>query len=604
MSIEVRRRPFEHSFSGNPIHYQLFSDAAAADANIFFEIRVLLKYIGDADYAEVIILPHYPTAGKADVNIQDILDSKLDFKVPEFNADETVYSTAEKQTANYYLQFREVSDDSPDPAWDDSESEFERIVLKGGLNYFTYRGNNFWLNYYNDEKPFLTWQQSGRLTSLRERMYLAWLNSVEVADSLPVIVDVIYTDGTSDFITVNLGGRKDNIIYIPAGATQLGLPDLVDKVIYYWEIKVTAIIDGADPIDVSQSFRYYADNRNDDNDITLNYRNSLGGLDSVRVRGVIEHDLNYDFAEQDRTVDPDYFDGDSIFPKRVIANSKERKIYKGDIGYLSKEDQDRFRDSHLIREVWWERSIKWWPVVFLTANQKQKRSDDDLFSFPLQFALATDGDNYYTPDAVDLGDGSFTSNVCRARFLDVEVDIDLSGADALITFTWSTTDPDNVATQYTYQVIGVNDDPVLADLTIGELQLHLPKDNIYDFEIRVLCPNNVPGKKTVLSIDTNAPGGGGGDINSTLLNFSSTASDYDIKVDGVSIKSGHVMAFETGITFHADDASDVTVTIELDFNPATPVLNVGATLYHGTVASHVVTFAHVDIIDGFQIRLF
>jgi hypothetical protein len=608
MSIEVRRRPFEHSFSGNPIHYQLFSDAAAADASIYFEVRVLLKYITDADYSEVIILPHYPTAGKADVNIQDILDSKLDFKVPEFNDDETVYSTAERQTAKYYLQFREVTDDSPDPAWDDSELEFERTVLKGGLNYFTYRGNNYWLNYYNDQKPFLTWQQSGRLTSLRERMYLAWLNSVSVADSLPVRVDIFYTDGTTDFITFNLGGHKDSIIYIPAGATQLGLPDLSDKTIYYWEIKVTSIIDGGAAIDVSESFRYYADNRNDDNDITLNYRNSLGGLDSVRVRGVIEHGLNYDFAEQDRTVDPDYFDGDAITAKRVIANSKERKIYKGDIGYLTKEDQDRFRDSHLIREVWWERSIKWWPVVILTPSQKQMRTDDDLFSFPLQFALASDGDNYYTPDAVDLGDGSFTSNVCRARFLDVEVTIDLSGADALITLTWSTTDPDNVATQYTYQVIGVNDDPIIADLTTGSLVFHLPKDDVFEMEIRVLCPNNVPGKKTVLTIDTNAPEGGGDSLNSAVFNFSSTASDYDIKVNGVSVKTGHMNPYESGFTgyngFHVDDVSDVTVTIELGFNPATPVLNVGTTLYHGTVAAHVVTFTHVNIIDGFQIRLF
>lgn len=608
MAIEVRRRPYDHSFSGNPIHYQLFSDAAAADASIFFEYKVLIKNIGDVGYTEVVTLQHYPTAGLANIDIKDILDSKLEFKIPEFNVDETVYSTAEKQTAKYYIQVREISTASPDPAWDDSENEFERVVLKGGLNYFMYRGNNYWLNYYASQKPFLTWQKTNRLAALTERMYLAWLNSVEEADSIPVKITTAYTDGTTEAHTILIAGTKDSIIFIPAGATQLGLPDLdPEKAIYYWELQVTAIIDGADPINVSEAFRYYADNRNDYNDITLNYRDSLGGLDSVRVRGVIEHDLNYEFTEQDRTFEPNYFDGDSIAPKRVIANSKERKIYKGDIGYLAKEDQDRFRDSHLIREVWWERSVKWFPVVFITPSQKQKTSEDNLWSFPIQFALASDGDNYYTPDAVDLGDGAFTSNVCRAAFLELDVAIDLSGDDAVVTITWEVpddiSDPDAVATQYTHQVIGTDGEPILGNLSDGSLVLTLPKDAVYTLEMRVMCPNNIPGKKSVVSIDTNEPEEGGGTINSNLFNFSSTGSDYDIKVAGVSIKSGHVNAFEMGITFHADDASDVTVTIELGFNPGSAQLNVGATLYTGSISSHVVTFSHVNIIDGFQIRL-
>jgi hypothetical protein len=181
MAIIVTKRPFERCFSGNPIHYELFSALAAGDADVFFEVKVRFKKISSTIYQDVVVLPYAPVNGYATVDLKEILDSKLEFELPQFDVDETKTWPAEKQTGHFYLQFREITPTSVAPTWDDSESDYRRFVLKGGLNDFKYQGNNFWVNYFNVEKPFLSWQMRGRPASRDERMYLCYLNTSDSA---------------------------------------------------------------------------------------------------------------------------------------------------------------------------------------------------------------------------------------------------------------------------------------------------------------------------------------------------------------------------------------------------------------------------------------
>lgn len=613
MAIEIKRRPYEWSWSGNPVQYRLYSDQAAVDDSIFFEVKIMFKKIADGAYTEIVTLPYSPAAGTADVDIKDVLDSLLEHELPLLQVDETAATEATTQTGNFYIQFRQITEANPDPSWEDSEKDFYRSVIKGGIDYFKWRGNNFWLNYFTaPEIPFLTWQKSGRLAAIDERMYLAWLYKIGyVAGGLKVFAVAYFTDGTTTSVSATFGGTSGNVFYIPAGASQWGL-DLIypDKKIYYWTINVVDITDPENAVPVSQIFKYYADNRNDYNDVGLNYRNSLGGLDSNKVRGVIDDTLNYEFTEQDHTYEPNYFEGNNITAKRIISNSKERKIWKGDIGYLAKEDQDRFRDSHLKRELWWERSKKWWPVILLTGNQKQKSSEDHLWSFPIEFTLASDGDNYYTPDAVDLGDGVFTSNVCLALVLGITYVNDLSGPDAIVTIYISFSDPDLVATQYYYQVD--NDTPVLMNLADLPLVITLAKDDTYSFKAWVMCPNDVPGRKSSVMIDTNdgvgggggGGGGGGTPDNSFISNYTSNETDYDFKINSISQHTGHLGSFGVE-NFGQADQSDVQVKLILDsLTPSIAELVSNGNTYYAAIATAVVTWSHVDITNGFQINLY
>ena len=204
MSIVINKRPYANNWSGNPIAYELYSAAAAADPTIYFEVRVMLRYPG-ASYAEIVRLPYAPVSGKATVFIQDILDSALEYGLPGFDVDEKKSWVSTKQTGYFFLSYREITTATPGP-WIDDETDFERFVLKGGISYHKWRGNNFFANYFTGtDKPFLTWMKNGRLAAYDERMYLCYLhNSDETVTGIKFELKYWLVNGTVATHTVNL----------------------------------------------------------------------------------------------------------------------------------------------------------------------------------------------------------------------------------------------------------------------------------------------------------------------------------------------------------------------------------------------------------------
>lgn len=396
----------------------LYSAAAEADSTNYFEIRVKFKQTGAAAYTNVVVLPYKPVLGTAKVDIQDILDGLLQHELPYLPESTSTPSPyiAYKATGLFYIEYREITTAAPDPSWEDSEDAYERFVIKGGISFEKWRGDNYWVNYYDVVKPFLSWVESGRMRSYTELVWLTWLNLTSIGEfDIKMRVTTTFTDGSQDVQTLDCPVPQNCIGYFPAGADQLHLNDIDDtKTVHYWELQV--IDSGTNPVEpLSQVFRIYLDNRNNYNDVTLHYRNSLGGLDATRIRGVIEYNSQRDFTSIERIVLNDYYTGHFINGRVAADNSTEILIYKGDIGHLGKEEQDRLRDIHLKREVWMSRQMKWLPVMLLTGSQKLKTTADKRFTMPLEFCIASGGNYYYTPDSVDLQDGNVaTGLMCTA----------------------------------------------------------------------------------------------------------------------------------------------------------------------------------------------
>lgn len=416
MPIQLINRPSDQNWSGNPIHYHLYSAAAAADASIAFEVKIFFKRSDAVGYSEIVVLKYDPVGGSARLDIQDVLDGLMEYETPTIAPDFEYNSPtfAKKMTGLFYIGWREITAADPDPAWDTTESAYAKFVIKGGIAFHKWRGDNFWVNYFFPVKPFLTWQLSGRLARYNERMYLAWLNLTDVdAGAIKMRRKVVFTDGTNYTADLNCPATKNDVVFFPSGARQLKLQEINPvKRIYYWELQVW---NSADGVPLSDVFRYELDNKNNYNDINLNYRNSLGAFDSVSINGVVEFSLTREFTEQGQIVMYNYFTGGSIKGKVKAANSTELQIYKGDIGHLKKEEQQRLRDIHFQREVWWEQQGKWLPVLAMTGSQKLASSTDQVRSMPIEFAIASGGDRYFTPDSVNLAEGNLPSIVgCTA----------------------------------------------------------------------------------------------------------------------------------------------------------------------------------------------
>ncbi len=416
MAIEIQKSPPTWNWSGNPIHYQLYSSVAQAEPTAYFEVKIKFKRTDEGSYSDIIILPYYPVNGVAKIDINHVLHGLLEYEVPGI-PDDNEYSSplfSRKITGQFYIAYREITSATPDPAFTDSAPVNPLNVIKGGISYEKWRGDNYWVNYFFESLPFLTWQRSGRMASLTERMYLAWLNTTDVpVGDIKMRRKVVYYDGTIAIAELNCPINKYEVVYFPTGSEQLVLEDIFpDKKIRYWEMQVW---DKENQVPLSEAYRYEVDNRYDSNDTTFNYRNSLGGLDSVRMRGDIDDQAERSFVEQDSIVLHNYFEGAFILPKIKIADSSELIVSKANTGFLNKEELDRLREIHFIRECWWAQDGKWLPITIRTGSGKLRSTSDDLWSLPIEYSLAHSGDNYYTPRSVNLAEGGFTSpNLCSA----------------------------------------------------------------------------------------------------------------------------------------------------------------------------------------------
>jgi hypothetical protein len=403
------------------------------------------------------------------------------------------------------------------------------------------------------------------------------------------------------------GAVKDICYFIPVGATQLNLDAITPaKTIHYWEASIKDI--GAP---ITESFQYEADNVNDYIAITIHYRNSLGGLDTFRVRGSVEKRLQYSYTEIEKTIEPDYFNGDFFSPQKTIVNNIEQLVYTGDIGHMRREELDRLRDAHMIREAWWEINKKWVPVNIITKDFSLVKTEDFRFHMPIEFTLGYNGSEYYTPDSVDLGDGVFTDNVCLAMLSPLAIDnIDLSGADAVVDFTGTEVDPQLASVQFRYQVTKISDGSTVIPWTTAAyadlpISIHLPKNDIYKLEAQSICANNVFGGKSSVQINTNpiGGGGGGGGTNSSIQNFTSNDGAFVLKRNGVPIQADFIGA--SGI-FQFNEADQVNVTYDLlpPFTPALAQLISNGVTYNGVILGGLIKFFHVDVTGGMIINLY
>lgn len=82
MAIVVNKRPYDRNWSGNPIHYTLYSADAEAEPTNYFEYRVRFKRMDATAYSTIITLPFRPVSGTAKIDIEGILDGLLEYEMP------------------------------------------------------------------------------------------------------------------------------------------------------------------------------------------------------------------------------------------------------------------------------------------------------------------------------------------------------------------------------------------------------------------------------------------------------------------------------------------------------------------------------------------
>lgn len=609
MSISIYKRPFEYSWAGNPVVYQLYSSVGYYEPSTTkIEVKLFYRWVNDVDWVAVATtLTYYTIKGIANINLAPLLDSVMQYEMPGFDANERKSWFAKKQSCQFYIQYREITEADANPDWTSAEY---RYALKGGVDFMRWRGNNFFAEYMDaDLQPQLTWMPRERMAAYNERMYILYMHKKDVlANRLSVKMTCYFSDGTSSAegeMLHLLAYPPGALFFIPTGAAQWQIDEFANGEPWYkWSIQVVDF-DTDDP--VSEIFTFLKDNRQDYNQVNLQYRNSLGGIDSIMARGVIETGVEAPFEMAEKVTEHDYYNSHAIMAQRIITNPGENAVYKGDVGWVPKDHQERLRDMHVRRELYIYFDGKWWPLLDVTENYKLRSSEDQLFSMPVVWKNAAPPQPYYTPSDVDLGNSTSETNICFAGIIELDINVDTSGLTAEIEVDMNVDDIQGVGVlKIEYKIPGVEDSWTEVLLSAFPFTVTgIPKDDTYQLLVRPVCPNDIPGNTTIGGFNTIGAGSGTGDQSSFTNNTGSSVT-LQLLVNGGTVIASQVIANGATHNFNMADYADADVYFNLNGIAAiaTVTANSNAVTYNTWVISgNQASREDVNIVGGLHITV-
>ena len=177
--IVITKRPYTYCFSKNRIGWQFYISNPLADG---CGVQVKITVNTADDLGEETLVYQTPTIkansfGYADVFLEDIIDSMIPYDYP----DKTDIVTRATNIRTVFVQYRKVTDLTPNPAWiNDAGNTI--TVIKGGVENLKFDYNNYFKNslvgriiIVQPKNNWLTWQPSGSRVAYDDDFYMSCL---------------------------------------------------------------------------------------------------------------------------------------------------------------------------------------------------------------------------------------------------------------------------------------------------------------------------------------------------------------------------------------------------------------------------------------------
>jgi hypothetical protein len=494
MSYQLIERPHKQVFSGNPIRY-VFNVSNPEAPGCAMEVALFVLDIGADPFSPGTLVTQqtlYPNPdGKVYYYCEDYLNSQLDWQLPSLANDDVIGVT--KQIKRFYIEYRQVTRANSSPQWS-SEQPHSRVVLKGGVAKEKFDRNNFFINYLPNKTPFLTWLPDKHFIGLEERRYLTWFHFYDdpMVHITPMLkARVVYTDGVQEEITKPFPSLNTTLLFhCPAGLKQLGLDNLhPDKQIWYYDVQV---VDADGGFDVSAPYRMYADYRMVYDPFSFTYHNSLGGMDTMRMRGDFDTEVTLFGSDIQKATGGDF--SNEVLPvENDYVNISGYKTYDGDAGWQNTAAMREAMEDILYSDgVYRELFGRWLKVDVLTKSQKGPAKTDTKWSFPIKWRYTYDN-TQFTPFGKDFGAGVMDEpagtlfGICTAPINLAADKTDDQQAQQTWQLSWN---PVADALGYQLEVTDPNGAVTVHDLTDPNFGVVATVEGDYSWRVRTKCGLN------------------------------------------------------------------------------------------------------------------
>lgn len=404
MSTSVIERPAVLSFTKNEIRY-VFQSTDITPAGFYLQIELYVKELKPGSvFVPVKTFNLKPNSdGKTYLYINDRIDTKTSYVIPAINLPTT---NANLQAVQFYILFREVTALTPDDDFNETESEKVRTALKGGIEKQKFSRNNYF-NYQSTNKLFFTWQPQNRFIFSNE---FAFLSLYITGASRKIKITIKKLDGTIVNETINVDFSEALFWHINVSPGFLNINALAkgDPVMYY----EVSILDAADVL-LYNSYRFYIEYRPQYTYYDLGFHNSLGGFDTIRVKGDTTWAIERDVTEAEGALTLDGFAATKKPGEITHSYISKRDTYKGDIGFIRTADGSMKAPQEVMIEllislsIWQLLDSRWVQVIGVQRGVDLRKSSDKKFSFPIEWAIPF-YNSVFTPKEINLGLGTET----------------------------------------------------------------------------------------------------------------------------------------------------------------------------------------------------
>lgn len=412
MSVDVKviERPAEFSFSLNEIRYVFQNQGTTAI--LFLQVRLYYLTLGSAQANEVLLETFNlkPDAqSKVYFYINAYLDSLLNLVVPGTADTYSVYTNANDQARLFRIEFRGVT--SIDDPTEFILSEPFRAVVKGGVEEQRYSRDNYF-KYQAINKSFFTWL-GDKNVSIGQPIWLTCLlrppilsgGDPDTAANKTFKIQFVFTgaEGTTAVKTITVTSTDhcflthiDVRLYEEDLATYF--PD--EKLIHY-----RVVVRDADDVIIAQSNLFYIEYRPVYKYYDLVYSNSLGGFDSLRVKGQVTKSFSREFNELDGGMQ---FNASASRLKKgtVLQSGNIRSdVFKGDAGWCLNGPDEQERTALELAasaSIWQIIDDRYCQLANIQKSADLYISDDTRWSLPVEWQLAFNN-VVFTPGNVPLG---------------------------------------------------------------------------------------------------------------------------------------------------------------------------------------------------------
>lgn len=403
METVLIKQPPEISFSGNPMPY-FFSitpyGTIEKAQDIKLIVRVLVESLfGNNNFIEVKVQAFYPnTNGQIKIEIQTLIDPFLEYYTPKLSLIKP--AQAFNQRKRYRVQYTLQKDGA---IIGDIQSSPILYAIKGGMSYDQWHPSQFFnKNILQDKNP-LNFIAVGEKCHVAEKKYLFWIYPFADNKVQTVMIDIMLDDNSiiQYDLPYTIFCGKWGICCVPIGFNQLNLSAFVP--VGKWPVSYSVKVMNADNIAIVAPIVYNIDHRNFYDTYQLLYRNSLGGIDTIRLRGAVDFEADYVRQNAERTVPPSYYSNGNLLAQSIDENAEETPKFKGDTGFLSKASVDKLRDLFLSPQKMELENGKLLPISINNKNVKFFSNKENLYSLQIEWQRAYTNE-FYTPI------GSITDN--------------------------------------------------------------------------------------------------------------------------------------------------------------------------------------------------